>query len=73
MSAAFDQMTPDEQIAHVQDLWDRIAQRPENVGISEAWRDELRRRIAEYEADPTIGVPLEAVASEVRARFGPKE
>lgn len=72
MSTAFDQMTTDEQIAHVQDLWDRIAQRPENVPVSDAWRQELARRLAEYEANPDIAIPWEQVRDELRSRFEPK-
>ena len=37
-STAFDRLTTDEQIAHVQDLWDRIAANPEKISVSEAWR-----------------------------------
>ena len=43
-SAAFDRMTTDEQIGHVQDLRDRSSERPENVVVSEEWRVELARR-----------------------------
>ncbi len=73
MSTAFDNMTTDEQITHVQDLWDRIARRPEYVPVSDAWRQELSRRMAEYKANPDIAVPWEEVRDELRARFGPKE
>ena len=70
MSIAFDRMTTDEQIGHVQDLWDRISERPENVVVSEAWRVELARRAAEYEANPDIAIPWEDVRAEIRARLG---
>lgn len=63
-------MTTDEQIAHVQDLWDRIAARPENIGVSDAWRVELARRSAELKANPDLAIPWEDVRAEIRARLG---
>ena len=72
-NAAFDRMTTDEQILHVQDLWDRIAAHPENVQVSEAWRQELALRSAEYEADPGIAIPWEDVRAEIQARLGRTE
>ncbi|NOY26964.1 MAG: addiction module protein [Oligoflexia bacterium] len=70
MNTAFDGMTTDEQIGLVQDLWDRIAERPENVVVSETWRQELARRAAEYDANPDIVIPWEQVRDEIRARLG---
>lgn len=70
MSADFDHMTTDEQIVHVQDLWDRIASRPENIEVSDAWRHELARRSAELKANPDSAVPWEDVRAEIRARLG---
>ncbi len=69
-TAAFDRMSTDEQIAHVQDLWDRIATHPEAIEVSEAWRDELARRSAGLRADPQAAIPWEDVQAEIRARFG---
>lgn len=69
-NAAFEQMTTDEQIAHVQDLWDRIAAHPENIEVSEAWRQELARRSAKARARPDSLVPWEDVQAEIRARLG---
>jgi putative addiction module component (TIGR02574 family) len=69
-NAAFDRMTTDEQIAHVQDLWDRIATHPENIEVSEAWREELVRRSAEAKANPDSLRPWEDVRAEIRARLG---
>ncbi|MFT4624401.1 MAG: putative addiction module component (TIGR02574 family) [Myxococcota bacterium] len=69
-NAAFDRMTVDEQITHIQDLWDRIASRPENIKVSEAWRQELARRSADLKANPDAAIPWEDVRAEIRARLG---
>ncbi len=69
-NAAFDHMTTEEQIAHVQDLWDRIAAHPEAIEVSEAWRRELARRSADAKANPETLRPWEDVRDEIRARLG---
>jgi putative addiction module component (TIGR02574 family) len=69
-NAAFDRMTADEQIAHVQNLWDRIAAHPENIEVSEAWRQELARRSAELAENPDSAIPWEDLRAEIGARFG---
>ena len=69
-TAAFDRLTTDEQITHVQDLWDRIASHPENIVVSEAWCQELASRSAELKVDPDSAIPWEDVRAEIRARLG---
>ena len=63
-------MTSDEQITHLQDLWDRIAAHPENIEVSAAWRQELASRNAELKADPDSAIPWEDFRAEIRARLG---
>jgi putative addiction module component (TIGR02574 family) len=54
-----------ERIRLVELLWDSIAAVPEAVSISDEWKAELNRRLAEFEADPQAGSPWE----EVRGRI----
>lgn len=68
MEPSFDQMTVAERIRHVQDLWDRIAEEPEAVPLSDAQRTELRRRLEAHQADPGAAVPWEQVLARARAR-----
>lgn len=68
MELSFDQMTPAERILYVQDLWDRIAQEPESVPVSDDLRAELRRRLAAHEIDPSTAIPWEQVKSDLRRR-----
>ncbi len=63
-------MTTDEPNAHVQDLWDRIAAHPANVGVSDAWRQELARRSADLKTNAEAVVPWEEVRAELRGRVG---
>lgn len=68
MDPSFDQMTTAERILYVQDLWDRIAERPEDVHVSEEMKAELDRRIADHRANPGSAIPWEQVKSELRRR-----
>ncbi len=68
MDQTFEQMTPAERILYVQDLWDRIAEHPEDVDVSEAWKAELDRRLAEHRADPSTVIPWEQVKANLAAR-----
>ncbi|HEY9106709.1 MAG TPA: addiction module protein [Roseateles sp.] len=52
-------------------MWDSIALEPADVpGVTEAQRQELRRRLQEHEADPSMAVPWEQVRAELMARSG---
>lgn len=68
MNPTFDQMSPAERILYVQDLWDRIAEHPDDVPVSDEMRAELDRRLAEHRADPSSAVPWETVRARLRAR-----
>jgi len=48
----FSELTVEEKIRTVQDLWDQIAQSPETIPLSDAQLVELERRVEEHEARP---------------------
>jgi putative addiction module component (TIGR02574 family) len=54
-----------ERLRLVEAIWDSIAEVPEQLELSPAQAQELDRRLAEFEKDPTQGSPWE----EVRARL----
>ena len=54
-----------ERIRLVEAIWDSIAATPEALQLTEAEREELDRRWAAYERDPSLGSPW----AEVRARI----
>lgn len=72
---AFDyrQLGVDERLQLVGDIWDSIAEEasasPEVLPLTDAQRAELDRRVAEYEADPASGVPMEDALARIRAKF----
>jgi putative addiction module component (TIGR02574 family) len=53
------QLSVDERIQLVQDIWDSIAAVPEAIQLSDAQRQELDRRLSEYEKNPDEGIPWE--------------
>lgn len=68
ISPDFDTLSLAEQILYVQELWDRIAARAAEGPLTEAWRIELERRIAEDDADPDAGASWEEVRERIRRR-----
>lgn len=68
MDPTFEQMTTAERILYVQELWDRIAEEPEAVPVSDEMNIELRGRLAEHEADPSSAIPWEQVKADLRRR-----
>ena len=59
----FDELSLPEKIELVQDLWDRIADDPEAVGVTEAQREELERRLLAHEQNPGQYTSWEEVRS----------
>jgi putative addiction module component (TIGR02574 family) len=55
-----------ERIQLFEDIWDSIAaEAPETVGLSQAQKAELHRRVAAHRADPSTAVPWEQVRSKL--------
>jgi len=51
------QLDVSERIELVQDIWDSVAAVPEAVPLTDAQRQELERRLAEYRRNPESGSP----------------
>ena len=51
------QLPVEERLKLVEALWDSIAEFPEALELSAAQKQELDRRLADYESDPNSGVP----------------
>jgi putative addiction module component (TIGR02574 family) len=57
-----------ERIALIGDIWDTIAEVPEAVGLTEAQKAELDRRLDAYRKDPTAGEPWPVVRDRIAKR-----
>ena len=68
-SLGIDKLSLDEQIFLVQEIRDSIAAERTLPSLSEAKRDELRRRAAEDDASPEDAIPWEEVKARIQARL----
>ena len=64
-----DQLTVDEQIALAEAIWDHIGATPERIPLTDPQKQELERRLAAHQADPTRVTPWEVIKAEALARM----
>lgn len=69
-SLGIDKLSIDEQLALVRAIWDHIAASGPVPHLSEAQRQDLRRRVADDDAHPDDLIPWEKVKAEARKRAG---
>ena len=55
-----------ERVRLVEAIWDSIAAVPEALPLTQWQKDELDRRLAEFESDPDSGATLEEVFARIR-------
>jgi putative addiction module component (TIGR02574 family) len=65
-----DDLTPEQQLQLLEDIWDRLSERPANLPpLSDEQRAELDRRLDALEEDIRSGRPVGRPWAEVRERF----
>jgi putative addiction module component (TIGR02574 family) len=65
----FHDLSVAERIQLVEDIWDSIAvEGSDAVALTDAQRQELRRRMEAHDADPSSAVPWEQVRAELLRR-----
>ena len=62
------QLPPDEKLKLIGDLWDSLDDA--DVPLTPEQIKECDRRLAEYERDPSRGIPLEEFLAELESRYG---
>ena len=55
-----------ERVRLVEAIWDSISAVPDALPLAQWQKDELDRRLAEFEADPDSGATLEEVFARIR-------
>ena len=68
------QLSPAERLDIAERLWESVDPNDPNIvddiaPLSEEQMQEVRRRIAEHERDPSTAIPLEKFKEMMRARF----
>ncbi len=58
-----------ERLDLVEAIWNSIAEEVERAPLTEAQRQEIDRRLAAHEADPSAAIPWEQVQAEALARL----
>jgi putative addiction module component (TIGR02574 family) len=65
-SADFDRLSTAEKILRLQEAWDRIAENPDSVEVTEAQKDALDSRLEAMEQSQEEGASWEDTKDEIR-------
>ena len=65
----FDELSPDEKLEYIQELWDRFAEHPETVPTPDWHREVIAERLASYRAGTMTSRPWSDVREELLARL----
>ena len=68
-SLGIDRMTIDERIRLVNDIWETVEEADASGQLTDAQKQEICRRVAEYEADPENVMSWDDLKRELRSRF----
>ena len=67
--AEIDSWPIEDRIQLVQEIWDRLADRVHEPGLSDEMRAEIDRRLAAHAVNPEAAIPWEQVESEALSRL----
>jgi putative addiction module component (TIGR02574 family) len=59
-------LSPAERLELIEELWDSLDQRQDVLGLTDAQREELDRRIDEMDHDTTLGEPWRDALKSIR-------
>jgi putative addiction module component (TIGR02574 family) len=65
MLAEIERMSVPERLQLLDEIWESLAAAPEEVPVTPAQREELRRRVAAYRANPQEGASWEVVKAKM--------
>jgi putative addiction module component (TIGR02574 family) len=68
----FDDLSVEEQIDYVQDLWDWIAARPEDIPVPNWQKAVIDERLRAHAANPKDAVPWEEVRERLLQKYSTK-
>ena len=67
-SLGIDQFSVAERILLVEEIWDSIANDDQVAGLTDTQRQDLERRIADYDANPKSGSSWEEAKARLRVQ-----
>ena len=62
------ELSPEERLRLIQELWDSLDEQPETVPLTSAQREELDRRLDDLERSGPEGIPWDQVLQQIRSR-----
>jgi len=65
----FKNLSLDDRIAYVQDLWDFIAMNPDSLQVSDEHKRILDERLDSFDENPDSGVPWEEFRNELLTKL----
>lgn len=68
-SLGIDQLSTEDRVELVQEIWDSIAMEPDEFPLSKAQHEELERRSAAHRANPADAIPWEEIRDAARERL----
>ena len=63
-----DELTADERLRLIEDLWEILRQKPQSVPLAKDQREELDRRLDELENDGPSGIAWDEVVRQIKRR-----
>ena len=61
----FKVLSANDRVEYLQDLWDYIADSPDQVPVPDAHKQVLDDRLAAYKAEPNLGKPWEQIRDNI--------
>jgi len=66
---SFDHLTVEERLELLERLWDSLVDTPERIPLTNAQKEELDRRLDDFERDPSIGIPWDEVRKRIQGQL----
>lgn len=66
---SFDHLTVEERLELLERLWDSLVDTPERIPLTDAQKEELDRRLDDFERDPSIGIPWDEVRKRIQGQL----
>lgn len=67
-SLGIDQLSVDDRLLLLEEIWDSIAADPENVPVTDAQKQDLQERLDAFQANPKAGAPWDEVKARLRSQ-----
>ncbi len=67
-SLGIDQLSVDDRLLLLEEIWDSIAADPDTVPVTDAQKQDLQDRLDAFQENPKAGAPWEEVKARLRSK-----